>query len=188
MFESSSDLPSISNTPSENPMPDVNKKAVDLSWYFVYLDNLCKGISSIESDAYTATSNLNGLVALIDSFPKDGLQPNPADVDKLLSYMLIILTELSKSSLASQHNMAWAAAIVTYKLRPYLSKGGEDILKTEIVKLHNTYRQAFTVLMASHYVMGSLSDLNIYEPRYIAVSNVAMSYGAIASVLIQFVS
>lgn len=160
----------------------------NISWYIVYFDGVCKDIATIEKDSATTISHLNNFIAYIDDLNDADVKPSFDESDKLLALLLIILTELTKSNLAAYYIMAWSTALALYKLYPYLSDSGKQVLKSEIVKLHNNYRQAFQVLLAARVASDSLSNLNLYEPRYTPLSNVAMAYGAIASLLIQFVS
>jgi hypothetical protein len=160
----------------------------NISWYIVYFDGVCKDIATIEKDSATTVSHLNNFITYIDGLNDDDVKPSGDESDRILALLLIILTELTKSNLAAYYIMAWSTALSLYKIFPYLSTGGKMVLKTEIVKLHNTYRQAFQVLLEARVASDSLSNLNLYEPRYTPLSNVAMAYGAIASLLIQFVS
>ncbi len=160
----------------------------NISWFIVYFDGVCKDIATIEKDSATTVSYLNNFISYIDDLKDNDIKPLGDESDRLLALLLIILTELSKSNLAAYYIMAWSTALSLYKLYPYLSAGGQQVLKAEIVKLHNTYRQAFQVLLEARIASDSLSNLNLYEPRYTPLSNVAMAYGAIASLLIQFVS
>ena len=160
----------------------------NMSWFIVYFDGVCRDIVTIEKDSATTISHLNNFIGYIDDLKDTDAKPSGDESDRMLALLLVILTELTKSSLAAYYIMAWSTALCLYKLYPYLSESGKAVLKAEIVKLHNTYRQAFQVLLESRIASDSLSNLNLYEPRYTPLTNVAMAYGAIASLLIQFVS
>ena len=166
----------------------MSNEVLNLSWFIVFFFIFCKDIASIEKDAATTISYLSNLISYIDDLKGKDINPSQDEADRLLGLLLIISSEFAKSNLAAYYMVAWNAALALYKIYDYLSEGGKEVLKAENVRLHNTYRQAFQVLLEARVATDSLSSLNIYEPRYTPLSNVAMAYGAIASLLIQFVS
>lgn len=160
-----------------------------LSWFLIYFDNLCKDLTVIEKDVPTTITYLNNLISYLDHYAsEESEQEDPQeDFDKMLALLLMLLSELAKSNLAAYYMMAWLTSVSLYKIHQFLSEGGKQVMKAEIVKLHNTYRHAFHLLLDARIASDSLSNLNLYEPRITPIINVSMAYGAIASLLIQFV-